>query len=256
VDSATDHCSGTSTADDLHLVDLTRAGDGRAFEELYRRHHTSAWGFARSLLGSAQNADDIVAESFVKVFQRIVSGGGPTTAFRAYLLTTVRTTFYKQLVPERMVNREVDLSELAVPVADDDPVLHKLDVEYATMALTGLPERWRTVLVHLEVEGKSTAEVAALLEIHANAVAALAFRARKALRIAYAQMHVKVTGNFTCREYSTNLAEWLCGRMNRNLRARVQHHVETCTRCATAAYEVADVLRALGVDVCTRSDQP
>ncbi len=253
MNSATDYSPDSSTAGDLQLVDMARAGDGRAFEELYRRHHASARSFARSLLGSAQNADDIVAESFVKVFQRIVSGGGPTTAFRAYLLTTVRTTFCKQLAPERLVNRAVDLSEIAAPVVDDDPVLHKLDVEYATMALTSLPERWRTVLVHLEVEGKSTAEMAALLEIDANAVAALAFRARKALRIAYAQMHVKVTTNSTCREYSENLAAWSCGKLNRNLRVRVRQHVEICPVCATAADEVADVLKTLGVDVRTRS---
>ncbi|HWO64717.1 MAG TPA: sigma-70 family RNA polymerase sigma factor [Umezawaea sp.] len=254
--SAIGYSLDCSTADDLDLVDMARTGDSRAFEELYRRHHASACGFARSLLGSAQNADDIVAESFTKVFQRIVSGGGPTTAFRAYLLTTVRTTFCKQLASERMVNREVDLSELAVPVVDGDPVLDRLDVEYAATALTRLPERWRTVLVLLEVEGKSTAEVAALLEMQANAVAALAFRARKALRIAYAQMHVQVTANQTCRAHSGILAEWLCGRLNRNLRVRVRQHVGICAVCATAAHEVAEVLKTLGVDVCPSSDEP
>jgi RNA polymerase sigma factor (sigma-70 family) len=236
--------SGESDLDRL-LVEAARAGDRGAFDELYRRHYSSARSFACRLLGSAQNADDLVAESFTKVLQRIIAGGGPTTAFRSYLLTTVRTTFYKQLAGQRMVDRQVELSELVLPSVEGDPVLDKLDAELAAMALASLPERWRTVLVRIEVEKQPTTVVADFLGIQANAVAALAFRAREALRVAYVQMHVKATVDEACRESSSNLAAWSCGRLSRGLRFRVQQHVAGCAGCTTAANEVAELLALL-----------
>jgi DNA-directed RNA polymerase specialized sigma24 family protein len=42
-----------------------------------------------------------------------------------------------------------------------------------------LPERWQAVLWHTEIEGSRPAEVASLLGLTANGVAALGYRARE-----------------------------------------------------------------------------
>lgn len=230
---------------DSSLMHAVRVGDRDAFGELYRRYHACAHSFACRLLGTSQGADDLVAEAFTKVLNRIVSGGGPATLFRAYLLTTVRTTFYKQLAVDRLVDRQADLSEQVVPVIDRDPLIERLDADLALRALESLPDRWRTVLVQLEIEKRPTTTVAGLLGIHPNALAALAFRAREGLRVAYAQMHVKSTGAAECSLSASNLAAWLCGRLGRGLRVRVQRHIATCGRCTSAAREVSELLTQL-----------
>ena len=230
---------------DSSLLHAVRAGDRDAFGELYRRYHACAHSFACRLLGTSQGADDLVAEAFTKVLNRIVSGGGPATLFRAYLLTTVRTTFYKQLAVDRLVDRQADLSEQVVPVVDRDLLIEKLDADLALRALESLPDRWRTVLVQLEIEKKPTSTVAGVLGIHPNALAALAFRAREGLRVAYVQMHVKSTGAAECRLSASNLAAWLCGRLGQGLRVRVQRHIATCSRCTSAAHEVSELLTQL-----------
>ncbi|WP_309112212.1 sigma-70 family RNA polymerase sigma factor [Saccharothrix sp.] len=222
-----------------------RSGDRDAFGELYRMHYTSAYNLAYRLLGGAQGADDVVAEAFTKVLHRILSGGGPTNAFRSYLLTTVRTTFYKQLAEDRLVDRQAQASEMALEVAPGDPVIEKLDADLALRALDALTERWRTVLVQLEIEKRPIAEVAAALDIQPNAVSALAYRAREALRVAYVQMHVKVGVDERCRGSAENLAAWVCGRLGRAARRRVQEHVSTCCRCAEAAREATDLVAQL-----------
>ena len=49
-------------------------------------------------------------------------------------------------------------------------------------AFASLPERWQAVLWHTEIEGARPADVAPLLGLTANSVAALAYRAREGLR--------------------------------------------------------------------------
>jgi RNA polymerase sigma factor (sigma-70 family) len=194
------------------------------------------------LLGSGQGADDLVAEAFAKVLKRLAAGGGPDSAFRSYLMTTIRTTLYKQLAADRMVDRQVELSQLSLPMWHPDPVVDKLETELAVRALRSLPERWQRVLRLLEVEGNTTATVGQRLGLRANAVSALAFRARDALRLAYLQMHVNGAVPERCRETTTNLAAWLCGRLTRSLRLRVYQHLQDCQRCARAADELTDLL--------------
>jgi DNA-directed RNA polymerase specialized sigma24 family protein len=53
-------------------------------------------------------------------------------------------------------------------------------------AMRTLPARWRTVLWHGDVMGLPPREIAPILEIEANAVSSLLFRARAGLRAAYA----------------------------------------------------------------------
>jgi RNA polymerase sigma factor (sigma-70 family) len=237
-----DRESSGDRADDS-LADAVRNGDREAFADLYVRYSAVAHRFACRLLGSTQGADDIVSESFAKVLNRLLAGGGPTTAFRSYLLTTVRTTLYKQLAAERMVDRQVELSEPSA--IQTDPVMDQLDAGFAVRAFQTLSQRWQSVLWHLEVEDKSTATVAALLGIHPNAVAALVFRARDALRVAYLQMHVNTDVKDGCRESAVNLAAWLCGRLHRAQRTRVEQHLDCCETCARAAVELSELVAQL-----------
>jgi RNA polymerase sigma factor (sigma-70 family) len=239
---AVDRESGGDRTDDS-LADAVRDGDREAFGDLYVRYSPVAHRFACRLLGSVQGADDVVSESFAKVLNRLLAGGGPTTAFRSYLLTTIRTTLYKQLAADRMVDRQVELSEPSEP--QTDPLMDQLDAGFAVRAFHTLSQRWQSVLWHLEVEDKSTATVASLLGIHPNAVAALVFRARDALRVAYLQMHVNTDVRDGCRESALNLAAWLCGRLHRAQRTRVEQHLDGCDRCTCAAAELSELVAQL-----------
>ena len=72
----------------------------------------------------------------------------------------------------------------------EDTAVAELDSTLAARAFHRLPERWQTVLWHTEVEQESPAEVAPLLGLTPNGVAALAYRAREGLRQAYLQEHL------------------------------------------------------------------
>jgi len=233
---------GCDPRPDAVLVEAVRGGDREAFGELYHRYQPPAHRFASRLLGAARSADDVVAESFTKVLKRLTVGECPSVDFRPYLFTTVRTTVYKQVAGDRMADPQADLSELVPPTVETDSVLARFEVDLAVRAFRSLPVRWQLVLRYLEVECRPTALVARMLDIQPNAVAALAFRARDALRVAYLQMHVRTDVPADCGEPAANLAAWLCGRLTRSTRQRVQQHLKVCSRCSDVSYELSDLV--------------
>jgi RNA polymerase sigma factor (sigma-70 family) len=123
------------------------------------------------------------------VLGQLRRGGGPDGAFRPYLFTTVRRVAIDRFRAEGrlVVSGEMEAFDPGVPFAD--PAVAQLERTMIARAFASLPERWRTVLWHTDIDGARPAEVAALLGVTANGVAALAYRAREGLRQAYLQMH-------------------------------------------------------------------
>jgi RNA polymerase sigma factor (sigma-70 family) len=231
---------------DVALIRRTRMGDVDAFGILHQRHAASAKAVAWRMSRSGADADDLVSEGFARVLSALQRGAGPDVAFRPYLLSTIRRLAYDRTDRERreapvVVNRE----EPATP--EPDPVIDGFEREAAAAAFAALPERWRMVLWHTEVEGQKPAQVAALLGIKPNAVAALAYRAREGLRQAYLAQH-NAKGKPTspeCAFVTGRLAAHLRGSLPAQVAARVEAHLETCESCPTAYLELADVNASL-----------
>src|ERR1041384_5419708 len=79
---------------DTELLAAVRAGDADAYGRLYERHSDAARQLAAALARDHSEADDLVAETFAKVFATLRAGRGPLVAFRAYLNTTMRHVCY------------------------------------------------------------------------------------------------------------------------------------------------------------------
>ena len=173
------------TDSDEELLDRARLGDRKAFEVLYLRHRETARRVARMLTTSVADADDAVAEGFARLFAALPRLADRPIIFRAYLLTTVRnvaTDRHRRMrrvdlwheVPEGLPEPEADLAVLCASERD-----------LMGRAMKTLPARWRRVLWLTAVEGLSAAEVSRLIGISPAAVAALAYRSRRGLRLAY-----------------------------------------------------------------------
>lgn len=164
--------------DDATLLALARQGDDDAYGRLYARHRDVAHRVARRVVGAGE-VDDVVADSFVAVLAQLRSGRGPTSSFRAYLLTAVRHAAARRGADRRRCEPRLDLE----PAGRSGPDL----AEHADVrdAYGTLPPRWRHVLWRLDVEGVPPRELAAELGVSPNAVSALGYRARAGLRAAY-----------------------------------------------------------------------
>ena len=89
---------------DAALVDRVRAGDDTAYSELWSRHEPAARRLA-ARVAAPSDVDDLVSESFTRTLDALRGGGGPDTAFRPYLLSTLRRANID--VARRYTNRVV-----------------------------------------------------------------------------------------------------------------------------------------------------
>ncbi|HEX6518630.1 MAG TPA: sigma-70 family RNA polymerase sigma factor [Streptosporangiaceae bacterium] len=230
---------------DAELIAASREADAAAYASLYQRHVAAARGVARQLVRGRAEADDIVAEAFAKVLDQLRRGGGPDGAFRPYLLATVRRAAIDRLRAEGrlVVTDEMEAFDPGVPFAD--PVVADLERTMVARAFASLPERWRAVLWHTEIEGARPAEVAGLLGLTANGVAALAYRAREGLRQAYLQMHLSGVVRSECRPVVAKLGPYVRDGLAKREAATVAAHLDQCADCRTVYLELADVNEAL-----------
>jgi RNA polymerase sigma factor (sigma-70 family) len=229
---------GTASMSDAELIAASREGNADAYAELYRRHRDSALAGARALTRSRSDADDVVSDAFAKVLRVLQNGGGPELAFRPYLLTAVRNSFYDKVRRTReQPTDDVQLEGAAEPVTPADT---QDDTSFAAAAFATLPERWQQVLWYTEVEGKSAAQVAPILGLAPNAVAALAYRAREGLRQAYLQAHLRHQPSLACNECSSSLGAYVRDGLSARDRRKVDEHLHECESCSALLAELVD----------------
>ncbi|HEU5419602.1 MAG TPA: sigma-70 family RNA polymerase sigma factor, partial [Streptosporangiaceae bacterium] len=172
---------------DAELLNTIRSGDPAPFDVLRARHAAAARYLAGQLLSGPSQADATVELAFTRVLDAIRRGGGPSDAFRPYLLTAVRraarddeTASPPVPVDEQQIPDPGQLlADAAPPGQESSPVLQ---------AFVSLPERWQAVLWHADIEGATPAEAAPLLGLTAAGVLDLAGRARDGLARACRQL--------------------------------------------------------------------
>jgi DNA-directed RNA polymerase specialized sigma24 family protein len=160
---------------DAALINAIRSGDPGAYDVLRTRHRAAARRLAGHLDRGPATVDEVVDLAFAQVLEAIRRGGGPTDAFRPYLLTTVQRAA-----------REAAGAGAPIPTDDQDipdpgqlaPAAPAPAAGPAVAAFMSLPERWRAVLWHTEIEGAAPAAVASLFGLDAAEAADLAERAR------------------------------------------------------------------------------
>jgi RNA polymerase sigma factor (sigma-70 family) len=228
------------TTSDEALIEQTRSGDQRAFAELWRRHFRSGARVARQFTSSI-DADDLVSEAYTRIYQRVLAGGGPTGAFRPYLYTTIRNLASTWGAASRDVQVD-DIADFEDPDTLDDPAAIALDRTLTARAFRSLPERWQSVLWYTEVEGMDPHEVAPLMGMSANGVAALSYRAREGLRKAWLQAHINdATASGECQWTISRIGEHARRGLSARDSERMNFHLSTCTKCAIINEEVDDV---------------
>ncbi len=235
----------TDHSADAALIERSRRGDRSAYGELWRRHAASGRVVARSY--SPLDPDDLVAESFTRIYDAILSGGGPRRAFRPYLFTTIRNT----AVGWRRARRESNLETLESfedPATSEEASLVALDRSITAQAFRSLPTRWQEVLWYSEVEAMTPQQIAPLVGLSANSTAALAYRAREGLRQAWIQVHLtNATAEPECRWSIERLGSYTRGKLRARDTARLEEHLDQCARCTLAAAEAREVGSGLGL---------
>lgn len=165
--------------DDAVLAGRSSDGDVRAFEVLIRRYTPLLRAYARRTLGSTDELDDVVQETFITAWNRLdrLDDGARV---KAWLMRILSRKCIDRIRARRFHDDVTEL-EVAAPAADaPERVAEARSREEAVeTALAELPEAQRRCWVMKEVLEYSYEAIAEELDLPASTVRGLLSRARK-----------------------------------------------------------------------------
>ena len=185
-----------------------RAGDDRAFRRLIRRYHGALVGTAAGIIGSRAQAEEVVQDAWLAVFNGIAKFEG-RASLASWIFTIVlnraRTRIGQEgrltgLPVEEGPDRAVDLRQfkddghwLEAPRLWDELNPERVYGgkqlwEHVQIAIAAMPASQRAVLVLRDMEGQDAATACAMLGISAENQRVLLHRARGRVRAAIDQV--------------------------------------------------------------------
>jgi RNA polymerase sigma factor (sigma-70 family) len=197
----------------------------RAFERLYRRHVGDVYRYAFAVLRNQPDAEDVTQTTFLNAYRAFQQGERPDKPHN-WLIAIAHNVCRQRF--RQSARRPVEVS------FDDDVAASLVETEDAPTAedirraLGHLAFTQRAALVMRELEGRSYAEIAAILELTSGAVETLIFRARRALR-------EQLESTLTCAEAELAISKQLDGRLPRGAKGALRAHLRECPECATFA---------------------
>src|SRR5947207_7470160 len=183
--------SAPTSAETRRLAEVER--DRVRFEEEALELSDQVYRVARRLVGSREEAEDLMQDTYARAF-RSWQSYTPGTNLRAWLLRILTNLNIdrgrrKQRAPEMQPLEEGDyflynkLEESSrEPVSDQDAVVERLSQDDVVAALSSVPHDFRDVVVLVDIGDFSYADAAQILDIPVGTVMSRLHRARRVLK--------------------------------------------------------------------------
>ncbi len=222
---------------DERLIALVRRGNNAAFETLVARYQSRLLAFCRHMLGSREDAEDVLQEVFAASFNAIVADDRAIHV-RPWLYRIARNrslNHLRRVQPIGVDSMDIHVSDAGQTTADK---VHKReDFRLLVCDVQGLPETQKTALLLREIDALSYEQIAEAMETTIPSVKSLLVRARVSLAEA------AEARTLTCeqvREELGEVAEGLCRST-----APVRRHVRGCDRCQGFKAQLRSTNKAL-----------
>jgi RNA polymerase sigma-70 factor, ECF subfamily len=187
--------SATPVDDEATLIAQLRAGDEAAFEQVVRAYGGRLLAVARRIVGSEEDARDVVQDAFLNAFKSLDRFEGNAKLSTWLHRIVVNAALMKLRTRKRKPEQSIET--LLPAYMDDghheerfqswdepiDKIMERAENrEIVRKQIDNLPEGYRTVLVLRDIEGLDTEETANVLGLSVNATKIRLHRARQALR--------------------------------------------------------------------------
>ena len=222
---------------DEKLIGLVRRGHHGAFEALVQRYQPRLLAFCRHMLGSQEDAEDVLQEVFAASFNAICADDRPINA-RPWLYRIARNRCLNHLRrPQPAGQDSMDVFERDGGVTTADTVHKREEFRHIVADVQELPETQRTALLLREIDALSYEQIALAMDTTVPSVKSLLVRARVSLAEA-AEARL-----LTCGEVRLELGQVAEGIAKTS--PPVRRHLKACDRCRTFKVELRNTSKAL-----------
>jgi RNA polymerase sigma factor (sigma-70 family) len=222
---------------DEKLIALIRRGHHGAFEALVQRYQPRLLAFCRHMLGSQEDAEDVLQEVFAASFNAICADDRPINA-RPWLYRIARNRCLNHLRrPQPAGQDSMDVFERDGGITTADTVHRREEFRHIVADVQELPETQRTALLLREIDALSYDQIAEAMDTTVPSVKSLLVRARVSLAEA------SEARLLTCEEVRLELGQVAEGIAKSS--APVRRHLKACDRCRTFKVELRNTSRAL-----------
>jgi RNA polymerase sigma factor (sigma-70 family) len=222
---------------DERLIQLVRRGNQSAFEALVARYQSRLLAFCRHMLGSREDAEDVLQEVFAASFNALLADDRPINV-RPWLYRIARNRSLNHLRRHQAIgvdSMDVHLSEGGLTTADK---VHKREEFRALIGdVQELPETQRTALLLREIDALSYEQIAEAMETTIPSVKSLLVRARVSLA------EMSEARQLTCDEVREELGEVAEGL--RRTTPPIRRHLRSCDRCTNFRRQLGSTNKAL-----------
>jgi RNA polymerase sigma factor (sigma-70 family) len=223
---------------DDRLIAYVRRGNNAAFETLVSRYEVRLLSFCRHLLGSREDAEDVLQEVFAAAFNAILADDRPINV-RPWLYRIARNRSLNHLRRIQAIgvdSMDVHFSDNGASTADK--VHNREEFRLLVGDIHDLPETQRTALLLREMDALSYDQIAEAMETTVPSVKSLLVRARVSLAEA-AESRL-----LSCEEVRIELGEIAEG-LRRRPSPLVRRHLKSCDRCSSFRTQLRHTNKAL-----------
>jgi len=152
---------------DRELINRCLKNEAKAQEELYKKYARKMYGVCLRFAKNKPDADDILQESFIKVFGNLKHFifAGSFEGWIRRIITTTAINFYKKNLRH---TQELDINEMEESMQMEDIGEQTVEKEELFQYLQELPDVNRIIFNLFVMEGYSHKEIGEMLQIPEN----------------------------------------------------------------------------------------
>jgi cyanophycinase len=196
---------GAGLTDGQLLADYLSRRDDNALAALVLRHGPMVWGVCRRVLHNHHDAEDAFQATFLVLVRKAASIASRELVANWLYGVAHQTALKARATTAKRKGRERQATEMPEPAVAEQDLWHDLQ-PLLDEELSRLPDKYRSVIVLCELEGKTRKEAARQLGVPEGTVGGWLARARTTLAKRLAQRGVVLSGGALAAVVSQNAA--------------------------------------------------